>query len=207
MSACSFLQIQFSYKEQGIFLLLAISKILIQWLMGHSGDDVIHKTPHKMRTRWPNQLQISVLVYRRVLYRTRFKKLDVILNYIFVQCHSKTWYFSKNKRENQALKIKNLCSCNTSNALILRNTADVVVYVFLCNVPIPNSKKSWPYTLAAWLYTDNWTLKNTTGYATMLKYIVSWFIMFTVAGIQNKNKTKLRQTNKKNLDTHSLFTA
>ena len=49
--------------------------------MGHSGDDVNYKTPHKMKTRWPYQLKISKLVYLKVFYRTRYKKIDVILNY------------------------------------------------------------------------------------------------------------------------------
>ena len=26
--------------------------------MGHSGDDAIHKIPHKMKTNWQNQLKI-----------------------------------------------------------------------------------------------------------------------------------------------------
>ena len=63
-----YLQIQFSYKDIRIFLSSAIlksrlQKILIQWSMGHSGDDVNHKNPHKMKTHQPNQLKISVLLY------------------------------------------------------------------------------------------------------------------------------------------------
>ena len=59
---------QFSYKDMRIFLSSAIlksrlQKILIQWSMGHSGDDVNHKKPQKMKTHWPNQLKISVLVF------------------------------------------------------------------------------------------------------------------------------------------------
>ena len=42
--------------------------------MGHSGDDVNYKIPHKMKTCWPNQLKISKLVYLKVFYRTRYKK-------------------------------------------------------------------------------------------------------------------------------------
>ena len=30
--------------------------------MGHSGDDAVHKIPHKMKTHWQNQLKILVLV-------------------------------------------------------------------------------------------------------------------------------------------------
>ena len=49
--------------------------------MGHSGDDVNHKKPHKMKTHWPIQLKLSVLVYFKVLYRTRYKNMNVILDY------------------------------------------------------------------------------------------------------------------------------
>ena len=50
--------------------------------MGHSEDDVVHKIPHKMKTLWQNQLKFSVLVWFTILYRTRYKKIDVRL----VQC-------------------------------------------------------------------------------------------------------------------------
>ena len=36
----------------------------------------------KMKTHWQNQLKISALVYFKILYRIRYKKIDVIL----VQC-------------------------------------------------------------------------------------------------------------------------
>ena len=35
-----------------------LQKILTQWPMGHSGDDVYHKKPHKMKMHWPNQPKI-----------------------------------------------------------------------------------------------------------------------------------------------------
>ena len=50
--------------------------------MGHSGDDAVHKIPHKMKTQGQNQLKFSVLVWFTILYRTRYKKTDVRL----VQC-------------------------------------------------------------------------------------------------------------------------
>ena len=55
MHVHSYLQLQFSYKDIWIFLSSAIlksrlQKILIQWSIGHSGDDVNHKKPHKMKT-------------------------------------------------------------------------------------------------------------------------------------------------------------
>ena len=50
--------------------------------MGHSGDDAVHKIPHKMKTHWQNQLKISVLVLFKILCGIRYKKIDVIL----VQC-------------------------------------------------------------------------------------------------------------------------
>ena len=31
--------------------------------MGHSGDDAVHKRPHKMKIHWQNQLKSLVLVY------------------------------------------------------------------------------------------------------------------------------------------------
>ena len=63
--------------------------------MGHSGDDVNHKKPHKMKTRWPNQLKISVSVYFQVFYRTRYKKIDVIqgvqkINFTFLNVNNVT---------------------------------------------------------------------------------------------------------------------
>ena len=50
--------------------------------MGHSEDDAVHKIPHKMKTHWQNQLKFSVSVWFEILYRTRYKKIGVIL----VQC-------------------------------------------------------------------------------------------------------------------------
>ena len=50
--------------------------------MGHSGDDAVHKIPRKMKTHWQNHLKISVLIWFNILYRIRYKKIDVIL----VQC-------------------------------------------------------------------------------------------------------------------------
>ena len=55
MNACSFLlatslQLQ-RYKDfsSSVAILKSqLQKILIQWPMGHSGDDVNHKKPHKM---------------------------------------------------------------------------------------------------------------------------------------------------------------
>ena len=86
MHVHSYLQLQFGYKDIRIFLSSAIlksrlQKILIQWSMGHSGDDVNHKKPHKMKTHRQIQLKISVLVYFKVLYRNRYKNMDVILDY------------------------------------------------------------------------------------------------------------------------------
>ena len=50
--------------------------------MGHSEDDAVHKILHKMKTHWQNHLKISVQVKFKILYRIRYKKIDVIL----VQC-------------------------------------------------------------------------------------------------------------------------
>ena len=46
--------------------------------MGHSGDDVVHKMSHKMKTHWQNQLKSLLLVYFKVLYRIRNKKIDAM---------------------------------------------------------------------------------------------------------------------------------
>ena len=53
--------------------------------MGHSGDDAVHEKSNKIKTHWPNWLKFLVFVYSIVLFRTRYKELDVIL----VQCPSK----------------------------------------------------------------------------------------------------------------------
>ena len=63
-----------------IFLSSAISKsrlqkIPLQWPMGHSGDEVNHKRAHQVKSHWPNQMKISVLLYFEVLYGTRYKKI------------------------------------------------------------------------------------------------------------------------------------
>ena len=50
--------------------------------MGHFEDDAVHKIPHEMKTHRQNQLKISVLVWFIILYRIRYKTIDVIL----VQC-------------------------------------------------------------------------------------------------------------------------
>ena len=50
--------------------------------MGHSGDDAVHKKSNKMKTHWPNWLKFLVLAYFKVLFRTGYKEIDVIL----VQC-------------------------------------------------------------------------------------------------------------------------
>ena len=59
MHVNSHLQLQFIYKDIRVFPSSAIlksrlHKILIQWPMGHSGDDVNHKKPYRMKTCWPN---------------------------------------------------------------------------------------------------------------------------------------------------------
>ena len=61
------------------FLKVDFNKYTIQQPMGHSEDDAVHKIHHKMKTHWQNQLKISVLVWFKILYRIRFKKIDVIL--------------------------------------------------------------------------------------------------------------------------------
>ena len=50
--------------------------------MGHSEDDAVHKIPHKVKMHWQSQLKISVLIWFNILYRIRYKKIDVTL----VQC-------------------------------------------------------------------------------------------------------------------------
>ena len=55
-------------------------------LWGHSEDDAVHKIAHKMKMHRQNQLKFSVLVRFQILYRTRYKKIDVIL----VQCPFKS---------------------------------------------------------------------------------------------------------------------
>ena len=47
--------------------------------MEHSEDDAVYKILHKMKTFWQNQLKISESVLFKILYRIRYKKIDVIL--------------------------------------------------------------------------------------------------------------------------------
>ena len=47
--------------------------------MGHSEDDAVYKILNKMKTLWQNQLKISVSVLFKTLYRSGYKKIDVIL--------------------------------------------------------------------------------------------------------------------------------
>ena len=56
----------------------------MQWPMGHSGDDAVHKKKiKKMKTHRPNRLKLLVSQdYFKVLFRTTYKEIDVIL----VQC-------------------------------------------------------------------------------------------------------------------------
>ena len=55
--------------------------------MGHSENDAVHKIPHKMKTHWQNQLKISVQVYFKILFRIRYKEIEVIP----VQCPFNIW--------------------------------------------------------------------------------------------------------------------
>ena len=57
--------------------------------MGHSENDAVHKIPHKMKTHWQNQLKFLVWVWFTILYRTRYKKIDVRL----VQCPFNGYYY------------------------------------------------------------------------------------------------------------------
>ena len=50
--------------------------------MGHSGDDAVHKIPHKMRTHWQNWLEILVLFDLKSSIELDYTEIDVIL----VQC-------------------------------------------------------------------------------------------------------------------------
>ena len=59
--------------------------------MGHSKDDAVHKIPHYMKTHWQNQLKMSVLVSFKILYRIRYKWIDVTL----VKCPFKEKHISR----------------------------------------------------------------------------------------------------------------
>ena len=50
--------------------------------MGHSEDDIVHKIPLKMKMHQQTQPKTLVSVQFKILYRIRYKKIDVIL----VQC-------------------------------------------------------------------------------------------------------------------------
>ena len=63
--------------------------------MGHSEDDVFHKIPHQMITHQQNQLKFSVLVKFKILYRIRYKKIDVTLVQCPFKIHIKSTYCCK----------------------------------------------------------------------------------------------------------------
>ena len=46
--------------------------------MGHTGDDAIHKIPHKKKTQWQNQLKNLVRVQFDILYRLRYIKRKML---------------------------------------------------------------------------------------------------------------------------------
>ena len=73
---------KYEYFWHFLFFKVDFNKYTIQYPMGHSRDDAVHKIPHKMKTPWQNQLKFSVLISFKILYRIRYKKIDVIL----VQC-------------------------------------------------------------------------------------------------------------------------
>ena len=52
------------------------------WDTTYCEDDAVHKIPHKMDKYWQNQLKISVLVSYKILYRIRYKMINITL----VQC-------------------------------------------------------------------------------------------------------------------------
>ena len=54
--------------------------------MGHSQDAAVYKILNKMKTLWQDQLKISVSVLFKTLYRSRYKRIDVIP----VQCPFKS---------------------------------------------------------------------------------------------------------------------
>ena len=90
MTACRVLSSRLTYfwrymNISMIFYFLKLTSINTQYsslYMGHSEDDAVHKIPHKMKTHWQNKLKFLVLVWFTILYRTRYKKIDVRL----VQC-------------------------------------------------------------------------------------------------------------------------
>ena len=44
------------------------------------GSDVVHKKSNKMKTHWSNRLKVLVVAYFKVLFRTRYKEIDVYLS-------------------------------------------------------------------------------------------------------------------------------
>ena len=124
--------------------------------MGHSEDDAVHKIPHKMKTHWQNKLKFSVLVWFTILYRTRYKKIDVRL----VQCPFKEqvnlqgWYF--------IYKVFSYIACSD----VVDNCADPVYYVrikvwvvfILRGNGTPNGKKKYKHPEANCLRNTNMAL-------------------------------------------------
>ena len=64
-----------------LFFKVDFNKYTVQWPMGHSRDDVVHKILHKMKTYQQNQLKSWVLVYLKFSLEL-YKEIDAIL----IQC-------------------------------------------------------------------------------------------------------------------------
>ena len=78
-----YILVQLNFWEIVIFVAISIfeinfNKYTIQWPMGHC-DDAVHKKSNKMKMHWPNWLKFLVLAYFKVLFRTRYNEIDVIL--------------------------------------------------------------------------------------------------------------------------------
>ena len=82
--------------------------------MGNSGNDVIHIKPHKMKTRCQNQLKIAGRIYFEVFYRTRHKKIEVMMivylsNAPLIQLKNYALLASNKSRQYHS-KVKNIIS-------------------------------------------------------------------------------------------------
>ena len=73
---------KFGYFKQFLFFKVDFNKYTIQWPLGNSGDDAVHKIPHKMKTHWQNQLN----QFSTSFYRIRYKKMSNAPSSKFFTC-------------------------------------------------------------------------------------------------------------------------
>ena len=180
----------------------SFKKYTIQWPMGHSEDDVVHKRLNKMKMHWQNRLKFLVLVYDKVFFRTRYKKIDVIL----VQCpfkwgkmgpknkekEDKIWMDRKErkkKKETEKAKIGKLLHLALQTVQPIKVLSPQPGYATPSNVHFIWCKglfikKSWQkWGVTCWIFdSKNNHMKNFFVYFIYLKWLATAFFEKGLAG-------------------------